>query len=45
MFIAGVNNTADMLFTGITDIGGNISPVSLTPVIKGTVQRDGSGRN
>jgi hypothetical protein len=34
MFIAGVNNTADMLFTGINDIGGNISPVSLTPVIK-----------
>jgi hypothetical protein len=31
--IAGVNNTDNMLFTGVNDTGGNISPVSLTPVI------------
>jgi hypothetical protein len=33
MFITGVNDTADKLFTSVNDTGENLSLVSLTPVI------------
>ncbi len=33
VFIAGVNDTGDKLFTGVNDTSDIFSPVSLTPVI------------
>jgi hypothetical protein len=32
MFITGVNDTGDKLFSGVNDTGENLSPVLLTPV-------------
>jgi hypothetical protein len=32
MFITGVNDTGDKLFSGVTTPAKNLSPVSLTPV-------------
>jgi hypothetical protein len=32
MFITGVNDTGDKLFSGVNDTGENLSPVWLTPV-------------
>jgi hypothetical protein len=33
VFIAGVNDTGDELFTGVNDTGDKLSPVSLLPEI------------
>ncbi len=32
MFITGVNDTGDKLFSGVNDTGDKFLPVSLTPV-------------